>query len=66
MYEDMLDNITGNRHCESCKTVTRHALIELVMVSMDGEIHELIDSWFQCQDCDQTTAISDGPDDFPF
>ncbi len=66
MFEEMIETTIEINHCENCETDTWHTLVEFVVIDMHGELIEVIDSWWQCQRCDQTTANLAAPDDFPF
>lgn len=66
MYEDMIETMAGNKHCNPCEKVTRHTLVELVMKDDLNYIIETIDSWWQCQICDNTSATPHTGADFPF
>lgn len=66
MFEDMIEPMSQHMPCKACQAVTLQTLVEYVRIYENLGFIEVIDSWWQCQDCDQTTPVPQGDDDFPF
>lgn len=66
MYEDMLEFGEHEKQCESCQKKTTHIEVALCEVEHTGAIYEVIDTWFECRICGQTTIANHTLDDLPF